>query len=290
MADHRPIGIFDSGVGGITILREIEAQLPHEDLLYFADTANIPYGTKSKAEISRLTRAVSEFLISKKAKLIVVACNTASVASLSYLRETFSVPFVGIVPAVKPAATMTNSKRIGVMATDTTLLSDTFEDLVRKFAPDAAVIRQTCPGLVELVEQGRIDGPEAEALLQRYLDPLLAQGVDTVVLGCTHYPFLRSIIETIAGSNISVIDPAPAVARQVARVLDSSALRATRKRPGTVRFFTSGDERRFAELLRRLTGRARVSVQKVDLGQPSPQHSPEREGRDEIGSPKTRGA
>lgn len=290
MPDHRPIGIFDSGVGGVTVLREIEAQLPHEDLLYFADTANIPYGTKSKAEISRLARAVSEFLISKKAKLIVVACNTASVASLSYLRETFSVPFVGIVPAVKPAATMSNSKRIGVMATDTTLLSDTFEDLVHKFAPDAAVIRQTCPGLVELVEQGRIDGPEAEALLQRYLDPLLAQGIDTVVLGCTHYPFLRSLIEAIVGSDISVIDPAPAVARQVVRVLDSNGLRATRKRAGTVRFFTSGDERRFAELLRKLMSRARVNVQKVDLGEPAPQHSPEGGGRDEIGSPKTGGA
>jgi len=265
LADNRPVGIFDSGVGGVTILQEIERQLPFEDLLYFADTANIPYGTKSAAEISQLARAVSEFLISKNAKLIVVACNTASVASLTYLRETLAVPFVGIVPAVKPAATISNSRRIGVMATNTTLLSDAFDDLVRKFAPDATVIRQTCPGLVELVEQGQVDGPRAESLLRSYIDPLLAERVDTVVLGCTHYPFLRKSIEAIVGSGVSVIDPASAVARQVVRLLESGDLRATRKRRGRVRFFTSGDDTNFARLLHKLTGRTRVRVQKVNL-------------------------
>ncbi|MCL5962709.1 MAG: glutamate racemase [Chloroflexi bacterium] len=265
MADNRPIGVFDSGVGGLTILREIEHLLPHENLLYFADTANIPYGIKEPAEIARLSLAVSEFLISQRAKLIVVACNTASVASLSYLRERLPVPFVGIVPAIKPAAAASSRKRIGVMATDTTLASAILDSLVEKFASDTIVIRQECPGLVEMVERGQVDGPETESQLRRYIDPLLANQIDTLVLGCTHYPFLRDAIQAIVGEDIAVIDPAPAVARQVARVLESNGLTAARRRRGRTRFFTSGDERVLASQLSKLTGSPRAKAQRVLL-------------------------
>lgn len=270
MGDNRPIGVFDSGVGGVTILREIQLQLPHEDLLYFADTANIPYGSKNPAEISRLATAVSRFLISLGAKVIVVACNTASVASLAHLREHFPVPFVGIVPAVKPAAEHSVRKRIGVMATDTTVASGILDSLVERFASDTTVIRQVCPGLVDLVERGEVEGPKAEALLRSYLNPLLSQQIDTLVLGCTHYPFLRKTIESIVGSSVTVVDPAPAVARQVARVLDQNGLRATRRGWGNSRFFTSGDERALAGLLRKLAGVARARVQRVELTEQKP--------------------
>ncbi len=273
MADNRPIGVFDSGVGGVTILREIENLLPHEDLLYFADTANIPYGNKSPAEIARLAADVSEFLISRKAKIVVVACNTASVAGLTHLRESYAVPFVGIVPAVKPAAESSNRKRIGVMATDTTLASEILDSLVHKFASDTIVVRQVCPGLVDLVERGQVEGPEAESLLRRYLEPLVAAQVDTVVLGCTHYPFLRGPIEAIVGESIAVIDPALPVARQVARVLSANELRANRERKGKTRFFTSGDEGIFADLLRKLTGRRTVKVQRVRLTGQKPENA-----------------
>ncbi|MCL5961168.1 MAG: glutamate racemase, partial [Chloroflexi bacterium] len=214
-------------------------------------------------EIARLAASVSEFLISRRAKIVVVACNTASVAGLAHLRERFAVPFVGIVPAVKPAAATSNRKRIGVMATDTTLVSDTLDSLVQKFASDTTVIRQVCPGLVDLVERGQVEGPEAESLLRHYLEPLMAAQVDTVVLGCTHYPFLRGAIEAIVGGGIAVIDPALPVARQVVRVLEANGLKANRERRGRTRFFTSGDERVFADLLRKLTGRASVKVQRV---------------------------
>ncbi|MBI4322350.1 MAG: glutamate racemase [Chloroflexi bacterium] len=263
MPDHRPIGVFDSGVGGLTILKEIEIQQPRENLLYLADTANCPYGAKTQEEIRRLAHGIVTFLLDQGAKLVVVACNTASVASLAYLRETFPVPFVGIVPAVKPAALSTHNRRIGVMATNATFQTEIFDDLVQKFASDVVVLRQVCPGLVELVEAGEVDTERAERLLRQYLDPLLAQKVDALVLGCTHYPFLQPLIEKIVGSEVAVIDPAAAVARQVGRVLDARDLRTSRTQHGDVRFFTSGDASLLAQLLRKLTGRQLADVARV---------------------------
>ena len=255
MADDRPIGVFDSGVGGLTILREIEKLLPQEDLLYFADTANCPYGAKTQEEIRRLARGIVDFLLARQAKLVVVACNTASVASLAYLRELFAVPFVGIVPAVKPAAQATQSKRIGVMATNATFQTEIFDDLVQKFASDVVVLRQVCPGLVELVEAGEADTEAAERLVRQFVDPLVKQKIDTLVLGCTHYPFLRPLIEKVAGSGIAVIDPSAAIARQVAHVLDIRGIDAARPNPGSVRLFTSGDPVLLGQTILRLTGR-----------------------------------
>jgi glutamate racemase len=240
LVDDRPVGVFDSGMGGLSILREIRRQLPGEHLLYYADTANCPYGAKSKLELQALATRIAGFLVERGAKLVVVACNTASVAALPVLRATFPVPFVGVVPAVKPAALASRAHRVAVLATPATFQGEMFDDLVRSFASDVQVVRQVCPGLVELVEQGAIDGPEARELLQRYLQPAVEAAVDTVVLGCTHYPFLRPLVEEIVGPGVRVIDSGEAVARQVGRVLDARGLRR-QGGPGQVTFYTSAD-------------------------------------------------
>ncbi len=265
MSDHRPIGVFDSGVGGLTILREIEKQFPAENLLYFADTAHCPYGARTEEEIRGLAHGIVEFLLDRGAKLIVVACNTASVASLAYLRANFDVPFVGIVPAVKPAAESTESKCIGVLATNATFQGAVFDDLVQKFASDVTVVRQVCPGWVEMVEQGKIEGPEAEEAVRRCVEPLLEKRIDTVVLGCTHYPFLRPIIERLVGEDVSVIDPAAAVARQVGRVMDANGLRTPMAEDGSVRFFTTGDAEVLGRTIEKLTGLEVGEVEHVDI-------------------------
>ena len=255
-SDERPIGVFDSGVGGLSVLREIRRQLPAENSIYLADTANCPYGSKSKAELQALALRNAEFLLEQGAKLVVVACNTASVAALPALRATFAVPFVGLVPAVKPAALATRTRRVAVLATPATFQGEMFADLVRDFAADVEVIQQVCPGLVELVERGVTDGPEARALLERYLQPALDASVDAIVLGCTHYPFLRPVIEEIAGPRVRVLDSGEAVARQVCRVLDRQGIR---RRPeagrGQTTFYSSSpDVGRLRPVFEKLTG------------------------------------
>ena len=249
-----PIGVFDSGVGGLSVLAEIARQLPHEDLLYFADSANCPYGPRPTEEIQQLSRAVVEFLLGQGAKLIVVACNTASAAALTYLRQTFAVPIVGMVPAVKPAVTMTESKVVGVLATRVTLQGRLFSDVVERFATDIEVIPQVCPGLVERVEAGELNGPETEALLRRCLEPPLERGADILVLGCTHYPFLIPAMRRIAGADVAILDPSPAVARQVGRVLAERGLLNPKAEPGRRVYLTSGDPTAFAALLETLMG------------------------------------
>jgi len=255
-ASHdRPVGVFDSGVGGLSILREIRQQLPAEDLVYFADTANCPYGSKTKPELQTLAVRIAGFLLDRGAKLIVVACNTASVAALATLRATFPVPFVGVVPAVKPAALATRTRRVAVLATPATFQGEMFDDLVRSFAADVQVIRQVCPGLVELVERGAVDGPEVRRLLERYLRPALEASVDTVVLGCTHYPFLRPVVEDIVGPGVGVLDSGEAVARQVGRVLDARGLRRRGEARGQTVFFTSSpNAERLRPIVERLSG------------------------------------
>lgn len=254
-SDDRPVGVFDSGVGGISILREIRRQLPLEDVVYFADTANCPYGSKTKDELRALTSSIARFLLDRGAKLIVVACNTASVAALSALRATFPVPFVGVVPAVKPAALMSRRHSVAVLATPATFQGEMFADLVETFAADVHVVRQVCPGLVEMVERGETDGPAVEGMLAEYLRPAMAASVDAVVLGCTHYPFLRPVVERIVGPEVHVVDSGDAVARQVGRVLDAHGLRSRRASRGRVTFYTSSpDAERLRPVFRRLSG------------------------------------
>ncbi len=214
------IGLFDSGVGGLTVLREVMRQLPGCDTLYLADSIHCPYGARPVAEIRSLSQEISRYLIERGARCVVVACNTASAAALDHLRAQFpGVPFVGMVPAVKPAAALTQSGTVGVLATPATLGGSLFSDVVERHAGGVRVLSQACPGLVEQIEQGDLDGPTTEALLRQYLEPLLAQGADVIALGCTHYPFLAPLIQRLAGPQVQLLDPSAAVARQVGRVL-----------------------------------------------------------------------
>lgn len=265
MSVSKPIGIFDSGVGGLSVAGEIKRLLPGENMLYFADSAYCPYGTKKPEEIFARSVSISRFLIQQGAKMLVVACNTASVAGLDRLRETFAVPIVGMEPAVKPAAEATGNACVGVLATGVTLNGDRFSTLLQRFASHVKVVTQPCPGLVELVESGDLSGPRADQLLDKYLRPLLSQGVDTVVLGCTHYPFLRKAIQEKTGPEITIIDTGEAVARQVARVLSASGLLCPKERPGKCSFFTSGDPRAVGGVISKLLNEDGIIVDKIDL-------------------------
>ncbi|MFN2284035.1 MAG: glutamate racemase [Anaerolineae bacterium] len=250
-----PIGVFDSGVGGLSVWREIARQLPAEDTLYFADQAHIPYGQRPLDEVRRLTENITRFLLAQEAKIIVVACNTASGAALHALRETFpEVPFVGMEPAVKPAVEHTRTGIVGVIATPATFEGDLFAGLLQRFGNGYDIHTQACPGLVEAVETGALDTPETEVLLRGYIIPLLEAGIDQLVLGCTHYPFLSPLIQRIVGPEVTLIDPSPAVARQVKRVLAQRDLLAPAGQANHHRFYTSGDPEKFAAMAQTLTG------------------------------------
>jgi glutamate racemase len=226
VSSSRPVGVFDSGVGGLTVLRAIRDELPDERLVYVADSGNAPYGDRTAEFIEQRATAITAFLRSQDVKAVVVACNTVTVAAIDMLRARFSMPIVAIEPAVKPAASATRSGVVGVLATSVTLASANFTRLVGRFAGDVTVITQPCPGLVERVEQGDLAGPDTRALVEGYLHPLLERGADTVVLGCTHYAFLTPLIREVAGPAVAIVDPAAAVAREVRRRLGESALLA----------------------------------------------------------------
>ena len=255
------VGVFDSGVGGLSILREIHNQLPKQPLLYFADQANVPYGPRSLSEVRRFSHAITRFLLEGQCKLIVVACNTASAAALHQLRESFpDTPFVGMEPAVKPAAELTQSKRVAVLATPATFQGELFASVVERFAQGVEVIQLVLPGLVERIEAGEVAGTATRKLLQTGLESLADQRVDTLVLACTHYAFVIPLLEEILGPQVRVIDPAPAIARQTGRLVHSLGLRAGGEDPGRVRYVTSGDPIAFRSALDRLLG-AQVAVE-----------------------------
>ncbi len=252
MSNSSPLGIFDSGIGGLSVWREIARQLPHEDTLYFADQIHIPYGPRTLEEIRSFSEAVTRFLLERDCKLIVVACNTASTAALKHLRATFpDVPFVGMEPAVKPAAELTRTGVVGVMATPATFQGELFASVVERFANGVKLINQVCPGLVEQIEAGQLNTPETVAMLDRFLTPIRSGGADTIVLGCTHYPFVIEAIRQLA-PGVNVIDPAPAVARQVQRVLHERGSTAAADRFGQHTFITSGDLDRYQQIIRLL--------------------------------------
>jgi glutamate racemase len=248
-----PIGLFDSGIGGLSILREVRRQLPAESILYLADQAHVPYGPRALEEVRQLSFAIAEFLLEQGAKLITVACNTASAASLHALRERYpQIPFVGMEPAVKPAAEKTLSYTVGVLATPATFQGALFTSVVERFAEGVNVLQETLPGLVEQIEKGEIDSTETYKILERGVQPLLEQGADTLVLACTHFPFIIPQLEKIVGKAVKVIDPSPAVARQVGRLLSQANLMAKRMTPPRVQYVTTGDSNRFAAALDRL--------------------------------------
>ena len=248
-----PIGIFDSGVGGISVLRAVREQMPEESVIYFGDQGHIPYGLRPMAQIRNFSEAITRFLLERDAKIVVVACNTASAAALKYLRQTFpDVPFVGMEPAVKPAAEHTHTGKVGVLATPATFQGALYASVVERFASGVELFQNTCPGLVQQIEQGNLTSEETRTILENALLPMREKNIDTVVLGCTHYPFVIPIIQQIVGRDVRVIDPAPAVARQVGRLLDGMKNHSGSR--GDIEFHTSGDPEVLSNLLPKLLG------------------------------------
>lgn len=249
----QPIGIFDSGVGGLSVAREIRRALPAEDIVYVADAAHCPYGDRPASEVRQRALAIGRYLEGAGAKLLVVACNTATGAALEELRAAVRVPAVGLEPAVKTAAARTRAGRIGVMATAGTLASERFRRLVREHAAGLTVVAQPCPGLVDLIEEGELSGPRLESLLDVLTAPLRAASVDAVVLGCTHYPFVSGPISAVLGPGVELIDSAPAIARRTMALLDESGMRSGGGL-GSLRVLTTGDPEAIAPVMARLLG------------------------------------
>ncbi|MDJ0645526.1 MAG: glutamate racemase [Flavobacteriaceae bacterium] len=218
----QPIGVFDSGVGGITIWKEITQLLPNEHTIYLADSKHAPYGQKPKKEIIELSVKNTELLLKKGCKIIVVACNTATTNAISYLRETYDIPFIGIEPAIKPAALHTKTNAVGILATKGTLSSELFNQTSEKFASDVAVVEQIGEGLVPLIEQGKLESLELQQLLKKYLKPMLDEHIDYLVLGCSHYPLLIPEIRNIVGDEVTIIDSGQAVAKQTKAILEKN--------------------------------------------------------------------
>jgi len=234
------IGVFDSGVGGLSVLRAIRAALPEEDLVYVADSGHAPYGDQSEAHITQRTLTVGSWLAEQGVKAITIACNTATVVAARTLREQTHLPVVAIEPAIKPAVALTRSGVVGVLATRQTVQSESVARLCETHGAGKRIVLQACPGWVELVEQADVHSARTEALVREFVAPVLAQGADTLVLGCTHYPFLRDAIARVAGPGVQLIDPAEAVARELVRRLGDQR-RPAGAQPGTTQFFTTGD-------------------------------------------------
>jgi len=247
------IGVFDSGVGGLSVLRAIRAALPAENLIYVADSGHAPYGDKSESHIIERTLTVSNWLAVSGVKAITVACNTATVVAIRHLREQTHIPVVAIEPAIKPAANTTRTGVVGVLATTQTLQSESVARLCLEHGEGKRILLQACPGWVEAVEQADLHSPQTEALLRQFVVPLMDQGVDTLVLGCTHYPFLRNTLQRIVGDDVVLIDPAVAVATELTRRLGNDR-RMDEQHIGTTRFFTTGDVLHVQQVVAHLWG------------------------------------
>ncbi|NQZ26597.1 MAG: glutamate racemase [Colwellia sp.] len=233
------IGVFDSGVGGLSITKCIAAQLPHENIIYIADSLHAPYGEKSVDFIIQRVNTIAKLLIAKGVKAIVIACNTATVNAIEQLRAQVNIPIIGVEPAIKPAAKQSISKKIAILATQATSGNQRFKDLIDLHHNGAQVLIQPCPGLVEFIEQGKQHSPACNALLRQYIEPLVNQGIDTLVLGCTHYPFVQHQISVIAGPQVSIIETAAPVTLQLSKKLAEMDLTANSSQQGQTQFFSS---------------------------------------------------
>jgi len=251
----RPIGIFDSGIGGLSVARAIIERLPNESFLYFGDTAHVPYGPQPRSAIQQYSEDITGFLLSQHCKVIVVACNTATTAAITHLRTKWpDIPFLGMEPAVKPGAKSTKTGKVAVLATAGTFKSQRYSSLMERFASDVELLENPCTGLVERIEQGQTQGPELENFLLPILSPMKAAGADTFVLGCTHYPFILPVLRKMLGEEVSIIDPAPALARQLERVLEREHLLAATDAAPNYRFFTSGPSHQLEQLAEEILG------------------------------------
>jgi glutamate racemase len=266
-ASELPIGIFDSGIGGLTVLRQIRRHLPEENLIYLGDTARVPYGTKSPATVVRFACEDTQFLVGQNVKAVVVACNTASAWALEALEKRFDVPVFGvIVPGACAALEKTRCNRIGVIGTNATIRSQAYERVIAGRNLKAQVFAQACPLLVPLVEEGWIGHDVTRAVLREYLEPLLRRGIDTLVLGCTHYPLLKRAIRDVAGSEVALVDSAESCARFVLGHLKQlGLLRATAGREGSVRSYVTDETEHFTKLASRFVGSPIPPAEKVEL-------------------------
>ncbi len=252
-----PIGVFDSGIGGTSIWKEIQALLPKENSIYLADSKNAPYGEKPSEEILRLSIKNTEYLLNRNCKLIVVACNTATTNAIDYLRKTYKVPFIGIEPAIKPAALNSKSKTVGVLATKGTLTSSLFHSTSQNHAEGIQIIERQGKGLVELIENGELRGDTTRQLLQEYLRPMLDKGIDYLVLGCTHYPYLIPLLKELLPESVKIIDSGEAVARQTKSILERHGILNLSKLDGKHQFYTNSN----VALLKRFLDHHRTSVE-----------------------------
>lgn len=247
------IGIFDSGVGGLSVFKEIKKKIPFHPVIYFADQFHVPYGPRTLEEVFSLSFVVTNFLMKLGAKVIVIACNTASAAALYRLREIFpDTPFVGMEPAVKPAAEHTHTGSVGVLATPATFQGKLYNSVVERFAKSVKIYQNTCPGLVQEIEEGNFNGKNTRNILLDALLPMLEKEIDSVVLGCTHYPFVIPLIETIVGPDITVIDPSPAIANQTYRKIIENDIQAFSDSPGKNVLITSGATQNFRKFINKI--------------------------------------
>ncbi len=251
--NNSPIGIFDSGVGGLSILREIKKILPNESFIFFADQKNVPYGGKTKEELISLSSRIVEFLLLKKVKLVVVACNTSTCYSIEELRKRFPIPIVGVVPAIKPAAGVTKTGKIALIATPATVQSQYVAELIKRFAIGIEVLKIGCEGLEDCVENGDFESKETAELMSKYIYPLKNKNIDQLVLGCTHYPFLKEKISKILGSSINLVDSGKAVALHVRGILKERNLLSNNLQL-TNFFFTNKDESKFSKVASKFLG------------------------------------
>jgi len=250
------IGIFDSGVGGLSVLRAIRALRPDVNIHFVADQAHVPYGSRPLEQVREFATGITNYLLEDGADLVVAACNAASAAALHNLRENFPhIPFVGMEPAVKPAANLSSTGTVGVLATPATFQGKLYASVVERFAANVQVLTSTCSGLVQCIEAGDLDGLATRSVLEEALNPMLEAGADSIVLGCTHYPFVIPLIRSIVGSSVEIIDPSPAVARQVDRLLNEKTPGSeVQRQSGHVRFYTTGSPTKLSELSSVLIG------------------------------------
>ena len=254
VAQHKPVGVFDSGIGGLSVLHALRAELPYEHFLYVGDSGFAPYGDRSPEFVAERAVTLTEFLIDQDAKAVVVGCNTATAVAVESLRSRFAIPIVAIAPAVKPAASRTRSRGVGVLATTGTLSSPNMGKLLASYGADVEFVIQPCPGLADQVEKGELASNSTRALVERYVRPMIDKGADIIVLGCTHYPFVRPVIQDVAGPGVEVIDPATAVARELRRRLQNAGLLSDFTGVGTERFWTTGTVEVVGPIVRQLWG------------------------------------
>lgn len=255
MSDPRPVGVFDSGVGGLTVLRELQRQLPHESTIYFADLAHFPYGPRYQAEVRQFALDIIRFLQKLDVKMVVIACNTATAAALNTAREVFDIPIVGVItPGAQAAVQATHNRRVGVISTEGTLHSGEYLHAIREANPTIGVLPKAAPDLVDLVERGKAQSPEAEAALRDALKEIIEYQADTLILGCTHYPLLRPLIRKIAGDRMTIVDSAETTAQKTGRILAANGLECGDHESPNHQIYVTGSSERFTEVARILFG------------------------------------